>query len=189
MGTHMEHGRSGRPGSRKVRKVLRQSPEFPSRSQSPGPALTHHDGEVARLMRTFQSFKQILTLFTPEQTSHQSRKLLHSQNQLSILSGSCRHRSDNTFPISQSKVTYLNLLNLDGLTLLFDSIPWVPSLKPIKFPFAFLHQMRAIEYSSDSPVFEKVQETGGICEIWVIKPLVEVHSSLCADVMVAVFSE
>lgn len=47
-----------------------------------------------------------------------------------------------------------------------------------------------MEYSSeheDSLVFGKNQEMGGICETWVVKPSVEVQSSLCADVMVAFF--
>lgn len=50
--------------------------------------------------------------------------------------------------------------------------------------------MLAMEYSredDESSVFEKIQEMGGTCEIWVVKPLVEVQSSLCADAMVAVF--
>lgn len=128
MGTHREHGQIGQTGSKIVREVLRQSPESTFGTHH------HHDG-VARLMRTFQSFKQILALFTPEQTSHHSRNSLHPQNRISILNGSCISGPPTPYyPSHKSKVTSLNHLNLDAPTLLFDSIPRAggPSSKPIK---------------------------------------------------------
>lgn len=183
---------TGRSGSRRQGQVRKSSS---SESQSPECRVSRFGGHSSWGWRG-QVDAHIPIIQTDFSYLHRSnhriipRKLLHFEIHLSILNWSCDLRSNNTFPFSRSKVTYLKLLNLDGLTLLVDSIPWVPSLKSIKLLFALVHQMLAKEYSKEdyeTSVFWK--NSGDRRNLWNMgcQTLGWSQSSLCADVMVAVF--